>query len=144
MNQSILPKLFVLIIGSSLLSSCSSEKANATSLCPSSINSARIVLLDSVTEESITTASVIIAGQTYDKSIKQLSDSELIVSYSNDLEVYYLPYEFNSVEINPENVTIYAIDSGYNSNVSKPKQHDISCSELEYTIYLCPIGSACR
>lgn len=144
MSKSILFKLTSVFSLLCLLSSCSSGNANAESPCPSSINSAKITLLDSISNETITTATVVLAGLFYDNSNQQLSDSEIIVGYSSDEETYYLPYESNGVEIDLENLTIYSTDSTYHSNVSKPSYFDKGCTELEYTIYLCPNGTACR
>lgn len=143
MNKYILYKLATIIVFPCLLSSCSPEKANAESPCPSSINSAKIILLDSISNEPITTATIVLAGKFHDNSDQQLSDSEVTIDYSSELQSYYLPYE-NDVEIDISNLTIYATDSFYNSNVSKPSYFDKTCTELEYIIYLCPNGTACR
>ena len=144
MNKNILYKLSSIIIFSWLLSSCRSEEANAESPCPTSINSAKIALLDSISNERITSATVVLAGQILDKSNDQISNSEITIDYDNDLEVYHLPYDINGVDINSDNLTLYATDTLYHSNVSKPSYFDIVCTELEYTIYLCPNGTACR
>ncbi len=144
MNKNILYKLSSTIILSWLLSSCSSEEANAESPCPTSINSAKVVLLDSISNERIPSATVVLAGQILDKSNDQISNSEVTIDYDNDLELYHLPYEINGVDIDLANLTIYTTDSAYHSNVSKPSYFDKGCTELEYTIYLCPNGTACR
>jgi len=97
-----------------------------------------------MSNEEITTATVVIAGQFYDNFNRQLSYSEITVSYSSEEEVYHLPYESDGVDIELSNLTIYATDQDYHANVSKPSYFDIGCTELKYTIYLCPNGTACR
>ncbi len=143
MKKQNLFQLTTLIILPWCLSGCTAEKANAESPCPASINSANVTLLDSISNEAITTATLVLAGNIYDKSIQQSSDSEITVDYSSEQELYHLPYE-SDIEINMSNLTIYTSDSAYHSNVSKPKFSDKSCTALEYTIYLCPNGTACR
>ncbi len=144
MNKIILYKLSSTIILSWLLSSCSSDEANAESPCPTSINSAKVILLDSISNERISSATVVLAGQIFDNSNDQTSNTEITINYDNDLEAYHLPYEINGVEIDSDNLILYTADTSYHSNVSKPSYFDIGCTELEYTIYLCPNGTACR
>jgi len=144
MKKEKLLALTTLLVLPWLFSGCTAEKANAESPCPATINSANITLLDSISNEPISTATLVLAGSMYDKSLQQSSDSEIIVSYSSELERYLLPYESKGVEISMSNLTIYASDSTYHSNVSKPDFSDKGCTSLEYTIYLCPNGTACR
>jgi len=144
MKKEKLLALTTLLVLPWLFSGCTAEKANAESPCPATINSANIVLLDSISNEPISTATLVLAGSIYDKSLQQFSDSEITVDYSSELELYHLPYESGGIEINMRNLTIYTSDSTYHSNVSKPDFSDKGCTSLEYTIYLCPNGTACR
>ena len=144
MKQNILVNLTGAILLPCILGGCSPEKANAESPCPPRFNSAEISVIDSITNDPISTSTVVLAGEIYDESTDQSSDTEIIVDYDIDRGIYSLPYEIDGIEGDPSNLTIYTTDPSYHSNVSKTSHYDLGCTTLEYTIYLCPNGTACR
>ena len=138
-------RLPLIIFTCGLLQSCGSSTANAESPCPTGFfNSADVVLLDSISEEKITTATVVLSGFVFDETTQQPINQEFQASYSNHSELYHFPYTQGAPDISVDGLTIYAIDTNYQSHVAKPQVTNIGCTTLEYQIYMCPNGTACR
>lgn len=124
---------------SALLLNTACSPSNAESPCPPTIKSASITVIDSISDDIISTADVYLSGQFYDADQDDLADIEIRLDYDPD----YLSYRmFTDLNIEHDGLTIYTLDDDYHYNVSKPLIFD--CTSLELEVHVCPNGTACR